>query len=179
MLVDLFVTFFMIGCVSFGGGYAMIPLIQEEVVGRHGWMTAQQYTDVIAVAGMSPGPIATNAAIFIGYGQAGLLGAALASVAIVLPSFILIVILGMIFFNIERNKWIKSSFYGLRSIITGLIIYAAIIFAVNNGLVSSFSWFTVSQILIFLGSLCALIFFRKHPISVILISGLVGVAIYS
>ncbi len=178
MLWELFITFFMIGFVSFGGGYAMIPLIQEEVVERHGWMTAQTFTDVIAVAGMSPGPIATNSAIFIGYDQMGIAGATISALGMILPSLIIILAIGTIFYKIQKSMMVKSAFYGLRSIITGLIIYAAILFAVNNGLVASFSWHTISLILIFGLSLLALIRYRIHPVYVILLSGLVGVALY-
>lgn len=179
ILLELFITFFLIGLVSFGGGYAMIPLIQEEVVNRHGWLNIQQFSDIIAVAGMSPGPIATNIAIFIGVLEAGFLGGTVAAIGMVLPSLIIILGVGMVFFRIYKSTWLQSSFYGLRAIITGLIIYAAIIFAINNGLVSSLSWFTASQLLIFAGSLAALLFYRKHPAIIILLSGLIGIAIYS
>ncbi|MGJ9385269.1 chromate transporter [Salipaludibacillus sp. CF4.18] len=178
MVWQLFITFFKIGFVSFGGGYAMIPLIQAEVVERHGWMTSQAFTDVIAVAGMSPGPIATNSAIFIGYQQVGIMGAIVSAFGMVLPSLMIILTIGAIFYKIQKSHLVKSAFYGLRSIITGLIIYAAILFAVNNGLVSSISWHTISLLLIFGLSLLALIRFRIHPVYVILISGLVGVALY-
>ncbi|MFD2670318.1 chromate transporter [Marinicrinis sediminis] len=178
MLWDLFITFFMIGFVSFGGGYAMIPLIQEEIVHNHGWMTAQEFTDVIAVAGMSPGPIATNTAIFIGYNQMGLTGAVLSALGMILPSLMIILAIGAIFYKIQKSMMVKSAFYGLRSIITGLIVYAAILFAVNNGLVSSISWHTFSLILIFGLSLLALLRYRIHPVYVIVMSGLVGVTVY-
>jgi chromate transporter len=178
MLWELFTTFFMIGFVSFGGGYAMIPLVQEEVVARHGWMTSQTFTDVIAVAGMSPGPIATNSAIFIGYEQLGVLGAAVSALGMVLPSLIIILAISGIFYKIQKSVMVKSAFYGLRSIITGLVVYAAVLFAVNNGLVASFSWHTLSLILIFGLSLLALIRYRIHPVYVILLSGLVGIALY-
>lgn len=178
MLWDLFLTFLMIGFVSFGGGYAMIPLIQEEVVVRHGWMSAQAFTDVIAVAGLSPGPIATNSAIFIGYDQMGIRGAVVSALGMILPSLLIILAIGAVFYKIQKSMMIKSAFYGLRSIITGLIVYAAILFAMNNGLVSSLTWHTVSLILIFGLSLLALLRYRIHPVYVILLSGLVGVALY-
>ncbi|WP_028611380.1 chromate transporter [Paenibacillus harenae] len=178
MLIDLFITFFMIGLVSFGGGYAMIPLIQEQVVNRHGWMEAQQFTDVIALTGMSPGPIATNIAIFIGYEQQGVLGAVIAMLGTILPSLLLILGVGMLFYKISEHPLVQSSFYGLRSVITGLIFYTAIMFAGNNGMFTPLSWYTWSQILIFAGSLIAFLVFRKHPVSVIVISGLVGIALY-
>ncbi|MDQ6420627.1 chromate transporter [Paenibacillus sp. LHD-117] len=179
ILIELFLTFLMIGFVAFGGGYAMIPIIQQEVVDRHGWMTIAEFTDMIGVAGMSPGPIATNIAIFVGMHQAGLGGAIVAALGMVLPSLMIIVAVGAVFFKIHQNKWMQSSLYGLRSVITGLILYAAFMFAVRNGLVTSLSWFTLSQVLIFAGSLAALLIFRKHPLSIILISGLIGIAIYS
>lgn len=178
MLWDLFLTFFMIGFVSFGGGYAMIPLIQEEVVVRHEWMSMQEFTDVIAVAGMSPGPIATNSAIFIGYSQFEFWGAVVSAIGMVIPSLIIILIVGAIFHKVHKSMVVKSALYGLRSIVTGLIIYAALLFAINNGLFASISWYTLGLILIYGASLIALLYYRIHPIYVILISGLVGVAFY-
>jgi chromate transporter len=179
ILIELFWTFLMIGFVAFGGGYAMIPLIQQEVVERHGWMNVAEFTDMIGVAGMSPGPIATNIAIFVGMHQAGIGGAMIAALGMVLPSLAIIVAAGAIFFKIHHNKWMQSSLYGLRSVVTGLILYAAVVFALRNGLVSSVSWFTLSQVLIFAGSLAALLLFRKHPLGIIVISGLIGIALYS
>lgn len=168
----------MIGFVSFGGGYAMIPVIKEEVVYHHGWMSPQVFTDVIAVAGMSPGPIATNTSIFVGYQVAGLPGAIISAIGMTLPSLIIILVVASFFYKVYKNKLVKSAFYGLRPIITGLIFYAAITFAVENGLVSSFSWHTFSLLAIFAGSLFALIKLKTHPILVILVSGLVGIAFY-
>lgn len=178
MLWQLFATFFMIGIISFGGGYAMIPVIQEEAVERHQWMSAQEFTDVIAVAGMSPGPIATNSAIFIGYNQYGVLGAAVAALGMVLPSLLIILAIGAIFYRIQNSFFMKSAFYGLRAIITGLIIYAALLFAINNGFFVSLSWYSASLLLIYGASLIALLRFRIHPVFVILLSGLLGVAVY-
>jgi chromate transporter len=178
MLWDLFLTFMMIGFVSFGGGYAMIPLIQEEVVIRHQWMSMQEFTNVIAIAGMSPGPLATNSAIFVGFAQQGIWGASIAALGMILPSLLIILAVGAVFYKIQKSVIVKSALYGLRSIITGLIIYAALVFAVNNGLFSSVSWHTLSLILIYAASLVALFYYRIHPIYVILCSGLVGVAVY-
>ncbi|TVY03291.1 chromate transporter [Cohnella terricola] len=178
MLIELFLTFFMVGTVSFGGGYAMIPLIQEEVLNRYHWMEASQLADIVAVAGMSPGPIAANIAVAVGYHQAGIFGAIVASLAIILPSLILILAAGKLFFRFRDNALVKSSFFGLRPTVAGMIIYAAIVFAQHSGMTTDFNWFTWSQILIFAGSLGALVFLRKHPISVVLISGLVGIALY-
>jgi chromate transporter len=114
----------------------------------------------------------------IGYNEKGLLGALIAMLGTVLPSIIIIIGVGSLFYKIHKNDRVKASFYGLRSIITGLIIYTGIMFAINNGMLSSMSWFTFSQIVIFAGSLTAFLFFRKHPVSVIIVSGLVGIALY-
>lgn len=168
----------MIGFISFGGGYAMIPVINEEVVNNHGWMSAQAFTDVIAVAGMSPGPIATNTAIFIGYNQAQLPGAIVSAIGMTLPSLMIILVVATFFYKVYKNKWVKSAFYGLRPIITGLIFYAAITFAINNGLVSSVSWHTFSLLAIYAAALFALIKLKTHPIMVIIMSGLIGIAVY-
>ncbi|XID90695.1 chromate transporter [Paenibacillaceae bacterium WGS1546] len=178
MLFDLFLTFFMVGLVSFGGGYAMIPLIQQEVLNRHHWMDAAQLSDIVAVAGMSPGPIATNIAIAVGYHQAGTIGAAVASLAMLLPSLALILAAGKLLIRYRNNDLVKSSFFGLRPVVAGMIVYAAIVFAQHSGMTFAFDGLAWSQLLIFAGSLFALVYLHKHPISVLLVSGLVGIAVY-
>lgn len=179
LLWELFITFLMIGFISFGGGYAMIPVIELEVT-KHGWMTTQEFTDVIAIAGMSPGPIATNSAIFVGYSTAGLSGAIVSTLGMVLPSLTLILIIATFFYKFSDNRVVKSAFYGLRPIVTGLIIYAAIKFAISNNVISlNLSWHMGSLLVIFLLSLLALLKFKWHPVFVILLSGLVGIAFYS
>jgi chromate transporter len=178
ILLELFWMFLLIGFVSFGGGYAMIPIIELEVI-KKGWMTTQQFTDVIAIAGMSPGPIATNSAIFVGYQVHGITGAIAAGFGMVIPSLLLVIIIAIFFNRISKNKYVESAFYGLRPIITGLIGYAAIKFAISNHLVASFSWYSFSLIMIFALSLFALIKLRLHPALVILMSGILGAAIYT
>ncbi|MBB6675182.1 chromate transporter [Cohnella nanjingensis] len=179
MLINLFATFFLAGLVSFGGGYAMIPLLQREVVVRHLWMSADRFSDIVAVAGMSPGPIATNIAVAVGYQEKGLTGSAVAALAIVLPSLVLILAAGRMFSRLQRHRMAKAAFYGLRPAVFGLIVFAAVSFAGQAGLLDGFSAFAESQMLIFAGSLCALIFLHKHPFSVLILSGLVGIALYS
>jgi chromate transporter len=172
---DLFITFFKIGAVSFGGGYAMIPIIDYEVQ-KHGWLTLQQFTDVIAVAGMSPGPIATNSVIFVGYKTAGLPGAILATIAISLPSLFLVLLVALVFYKVQNHPYFHSAFYILRPVITGLIAFAAIKFAINNGIISKS--FDISGILILLGALATLLFTKIHPVLVILLSGVIGIWAY-
>ncbi|WP_053362525.1 chromate transporter [Bacillus sp. FJAT-27251] len=176
---ELFRTFFIIGFVSFGGGYAMIPIIETEAT-QNGWMTAQQFTDIIAIAGMSPGPIATNSAILVGYTTAGIPGAIASTLGILLPAILLVILVATFFSKLQHHQKVQDIFYGLRPIVTSLIIYAAISFALSNNLITvNVTWQTLSLLLIFCLSLLLLLKYRWHPVYVIILSGLVGVAFYS
>jgi len=178
MILGLFVVFFLAGLVSFGGGYAMIPFIQEEVLFRRHWMDAAQLTDIIAVAGMSPGPIAANIAAAVGYQKAGPAGAVVAVTAVVLPSFLIILAAGKLLVRHREHPLTKSAFYGLRPVITGMIAWAAFTFAQYAGMTDGAAWLALSQFLIFAGSLWALTYLHKHPFTVLILSGLVGAALY-
>lgn len=178
MLFELFKTFFIIGCISFGGGYATIPIIEMEVT-AHQWMTTEEFTDIIGIAGTSPGPIATNCAVFVGYQTAGFAGAVASTLGVVLPSFIVILILAAFFYRANKNPIVQSAFYGLRPIVVGLVVYAAIKFAFSSGMVTTLSNESFSLLLIFIFSLLALTKFHLHPAVVIILSGLAGVALYT
>jgi chromate transporter len=178
MLVELFLLFLMIGAISFGGGYAMIPVIEIEVTNR-GWLTTSEFTDVVAVASMSPGPVATNSATFVGYQLAGVPGAIVSAIAITLPSLVFILIIASFFYKMNQHKVVKSAFYGIRPIVTSLIIYAGIKFAISNGVISTnVSLHMVSLFIIFILSLLALLYLRIHPALVILCAGIIGTFIY-
>jgi chromate transporter len=181
-LWELFTTFLMIGAVSFGGGYAMIPVIQREVM-EHQWMTLPAFTDAIALASMSPGPIATNSAIIVGYQAAGVSGAIISTIGTILPSLLIILALAPFLYKMKQNEWVKKGFYGLRPIVTGLIFYAAITFAIGNGVVpvslEAIRLETVGLFIIFAAALIALIRFKVHPAAVIFISGLAGAAFFT
>ncbi|OLN21563.1 chromate transporter [Domibacillus antri] len=178
MIWLLFKTFFLTGLVSFGGGYAIIPVIEAEVV-KNGWMTTQKFTDIVAIAGMSPGPIATNTAIFTGYQVSGLTGAAVSAFAMVLPSLLLVLIVAMFFYKFHHSRIVQSAFYGLRPVVIALIVFAAVKFALSNGMIGTFSMHTLSLVGIFAVSLYSLIKRNTHPAYVILMAGLVGMAFYS
>ncbi|SDM63097.1 chromate transporter [Bacillus sp. OK048] len=179
VLWELFQTFFLMGFVSFGGGYAMIPII-ETAVTAYGWMPAEQLTNMIAIAGMSPGPVAVNSAILIGYSAAGIGGASVSAFAILLPSLILVITVAAFFSKLHHNPVVERMFYGLKPIIISLIIFAAIKFALNNHMLSvHISFRSISIFFIFFLSLFALLKLRWNPVYVILLSGLVGVALYS
>ena len=113
--------FISVGLVSFGGGYAVIPVIQKEVTEKA--LTAAEFQQTVALAGMAPGSIATNAATLIGYQSAGYIGAAVSTAGIILPSLVVIV-LSALFYRMRSNPWVQSSLYGLRPVTTGLIVYA-------------------------------------------------------
>lgn len=179
VLWELFKNFLMIGFVSFGGGYAMIPIIHTEVA-QHGWMTTQQFTNAIAIAGMSPGPIAANSAILVGYSTAGITGAIISTLGTLLPSIIIVIIVATFFSKLNHYPIVQWMFYGLRPIVTSLVIYAAISFALSNKLINLNDFHqTLSFLLIFGLSLVALIKLRWHPVYIILLSGLIGVVLYS
>ena len=124
LLLDLFLTFFKIGAVSFGGGYAMIPLVTEEAI-RFGFSN-EAILNFIAVAESTPGPIAINMATFIGSSKAGILGSLLATLGVVLPSFIIILVVASIITGLLKYAGVKSFLNGIRPVVVGLIIGTAI-----------------------------------------------------
>lgn len=177
MLWLLFWTFAKIGVLSFGGGYAMIPAIEHEVL-AHGWMTSEAYSDVIAVAGLSPGPVATNSAIIVGYRTAGVPGALASALGMAMPSLVIIVTLASAFVRMNGNRIVRSAFYGLRPIVTGLVLYAAIHFGQINGIIGPPTWQTGASLLIFAVSLVVMLKYKWHPLYVILLSGVMGAAFF-
>ncbi|MBR6760793.1 MAG: chromate transporter [Oscillospiraceae bacterium] len=123
-LFKLFLAFFRIGAFTFGGGYAMIPLIQKEVVENKKWITDQDILDIVAIAESTPGPIAINTATFVGYRVAGVLGAACATFGVVLPSFLIITIISMILKEFQSLKAVQYAFFGIRAGVLALILKA-------------------------------------------------------
>lgn len=123
ILWELFRVFFLIGLFSYGGGYAILSLMQREVETR-GWMDAERFVDMIAIAQSTPGPIAINVATFCGYERFGLLGAFVGTLAVMLPGLMLIVTLSRVVFHFYERPWATSVFYGLRPAVTGLILAA-------------------------------------------------------
>lgn len=127
--LTLFLVFLKIGAVSFGGGYGMISLIQQEVLSR-GWLTEDQLWNYIAIAESTPGPIAVNIATFVGQAQGGFLGSLVATIGIVLPAFIIILIIATVFHNFAKMKYVKAAFDGITPVIWGLIISTGILLMV-------------------------------------------------
>lgn len=125
-VLTLFVTFFKIGAFTFGGGYAMIPLIQREVSEKRKWITDEDILEIIAIAESTPGPIAVNSATFVGYKTAGFWGAFGATLGVVLPSFLIIFALSGVLNAVEDMKAVKYAFMGIRAGVLGLIVKALV-----------------------------------------------------
>ena len=185
----LFYTFCKIGIFNFGGGYAMIALIQNEVVERHAWMTMQEFTDIVAVSQMTPGPIGINVATYAGYTAVvnagydpwlGVVGAFLASFSVILLPFILMLLLAHYLLKHKDNKDLKNVFSTLRITVLGLIAAAALFLATPDNFGSwsqsplQFCLSIAIFIIVFLLSLKK----KISPILLILLSGVVGFVIY-
>ncbi len=124
--LKLFLSFLQIGLFSIGGGYAAMPLIKEQVVDINPWLTSMQFADIMAIAEMTPGPIAINCATFVGYKQKGLAGAIAATLGVITPSFIIIYLIAVYLNNFLEITWIANAFRGIRLAIGIIIIDAAI-----------------------------------------------------
>lgn len=181
--LELFWSFFQIGLFSFGGGFAAMPLIQNQVVNIHGWLTLTQFTDLITISEMTPGPIAINSATFIGTQIAGLGGALVSTFACVLPSCIIVSLLAWLYGRYRELVIIKGILGGLRPTVVALILSAGLsILVLSFWGHEGFNW-NVSSIDFIAASLFAagLFLLRKckaNPIFIMLGSGVVGGACY-
>ena len=122
--LSVFWTFFKIGAFTFGGGYAMVPLIQKEAVEKHHWITDDDILEILAIAESTPGPIAINSATFVGYRTAGILGAMAATTGVVLPSFVVILAISYILEEFQHFKPVQYAFFGIRAGVLALVIKA-------------------------------------------------------
>ena len=138
--LNLFWTFFKIGLFTFGGGYAMIPLIQSEVVSM-GWFTEGEVLDFIAISESTPGPLAINMATFVGASQAGFFGAVCTTLGVVLPSLIVILIIASLFKYIQQNKWYKGAVAGVVPFVSALIVSTGVLLFIKN-IYTNFGSFT-------------------------------------
>ncbi len=168
---QIFYTFFFISCFSFGGGYAMISLIQEQVVNVHAWLSTQQFLNILAIAEATPGPLAINTATFAGFQSAGILGAVVANLGLLAPAFIIIILLAKIVGRYKDHTYFKAAFKGLRPVVVALIIGAALTLA----------WQGLSSFLAIILTLVAIalnLFTKTHPILLIFAFGILGLFIY-
>lgn len=190
IFLKLFWAFFKIGAVTVGGGYAMLPFIQEEVL-RQGWLTPDEIIDFIAVSESTPGPFAVNISTYVGNvmgGQAGLgvfgtlLGAFCATMGVVLPSFIIILIVAKVYDAFKKSKVVKGIMTGLKPVVVGLIASAVVtifttIFAPHGWTLNIFKE-AQTYIYLALAAIAAVLAFKKvHPVLIICISAVAGIAI--
>ena len=176
ILLELFISYLKIGFFGFGGGYAMLSLIQNEVVVRHGWITAAQFTDIVAVSQITPGPIAINSATYIGYTVAGFWGSVIATVAVSLPSLTIMVLLTRFFFKLRNNRYVAGVVSAMTPVVLGMILSAALLLmfpasSEEASFIDGWSWVLFGATLV--GS------WRKvNPILMILLSAVAGIVIY-
>lgn len=182
IFLQLFYTFFKIGLFGFGGGYAMISMIQGEVVTRHEWLSSTEFTDIIAISQMTPGPIGINSATYVGYSAVvnagyshaiGVLGSTVATVSVVLPSFILMVLISKFFLKYRKHPIIASVFKGLRPGVVGLLAAAALVL-MNGENFGTYNWQILTSILLFGGTFIASYRYKINPILLIVICGFIG-----
>lgn len=188
---ELFYIFFYIGLFTFGGGYAMIGMIQEEVV-KHAWISEDALIDFIAISESTPGPFAINIATFIGSQTGGVLGAICATIGVVLPSFIIILLVAMLMRKILKNKYVQGGLNGVRPVVISLILSTALFFFIRMLLTAggAFNYktrdfsFNRSGLTIFLILALICILYKKdkkkslNPIIILAISAVLGILVY-
>ncbi|MCR5140881.1 MAG: chromate transporter [Bacteroidaceae bacterium] len=189
LFFQLFITFFKIGLFGFGGGFAILSLIQNEVVTKHGWMTFSEFTDIVAVSQMTPGPIGINAATYVGYTAVvnagysaawGTAGSLLATFSTLLPSFILMFVVSRFLMKYAAHPAVRAVFSVLRPVVIGLIASAALMLMNKENFgspVDSTPQFILSVILC-TASFLAINKWKVNPIFVILVSGAIGGIFY-
>lgn len=123
----MFITFVKVGLFSFGGGYSILAMLQQEIVTNHNWLSADEFANIIAISQMTPGPIAINAATFIGYERYGILGSILCTFGVILPSSIVMVVLTKTYLTLQNKLWFQHIFKDLRLLSIGLIAAAMVL----------------------------------------------------
>jgi Chromate transport protein ChrA len=180
LYLTLFVSFFKIGLFGFGGGYAMLPLIQREVVDVHQWISVSDFTDIVAISQTTPGPIAFNSATYIGYTAVtdmgfatsyGVLGSAICTLAVSIPSLIIMTIVCAFFFRLKTNPWMQASLSVLKPAIIGLIASAALMLMNGYNFIDYKSWIIFGVVLV--ASIK-----KVDPILLIVLSGVAGLLLY-
>jgi len=181
----LYWIFFKVGLFTIGGGLAAIPLLQDEVIKR-AWLTNLQFADMIAVSESTPGPIGVNVATYVGYSQYGILGSIIATIGLVTPSVIIIILIAKFVMHYRDHKVVDGVFYGLRPAVTGLILAAASSIAVislididlfksTNNIIDLFNFKALAMFAVFLYATNK---WKHHPIFYIALAGVIGIIIF-
>lgn len=168
ILLKLLGTFVLIGILNFGGGYAMISFIQNQVVDIHGWLTLREYTDMLAISQATPGPIAINTATYTGFKIAGLSGALIATIGLVIPAYFIILGLRYIFKRWPDNQYLQWGFAGTKPMVLALIVSSALSLGIEN--ING-----VYDLALFLLALFLLRRFKINPIALIIVFGAWGI----
>lgn len=170
---QLFITYFKIGLFGFGGGYAMLSLIQHEVVDKHQWISSTEFTDIVAISQMTPGPIGINSATYIGYTVTqNVWGSIIATIAVCLPSFIIVLLIAHSYRKFRENKYVDYAFKGLRPVTVGLVAAAALL------LMNKENFIDYKSIIIFIIAFILTMFTKLHPILLIITAGISGLFLY-
>ncbi len=189
IFIELFCSFLMIGLFSFGGGYGMLSVIQGEVVTRHAWLTAAEFTDIVAVSQMTPGPIGINSATYVGYTAVfnatgnevlAVLGSLTASFAVMLPSIVLMLIVSRFFMKYSKHRNVEAVFHLLRPAVVGLIASAALLLMTEENFGSPTETplqFGVS-VALFVAAFDAMKFYKVSPILILVLAGVFGGVFY-
>lgn len=171
MLIKLFITFLKIGAFSFGGGYGVLAFMQREIIETNKWITMKTFTDIVAIAEMTPGPIAVNASTFVGYKMGSFAGSALATIGVILVPFSLSLLVSVYFNKFKHLRQVNRILKGIRPAVLGLIAAACI----DIGKISFIDFKSVIiGILVFIG----VYKYKVHPILAIVISGVLGIVFY-
>lgn len=188
ILLELFLTFFEIGALTFGGGYAMIPFVREQVL-AHGWLSEEELLNMIAVSESTPGPIAVNMATFVGSNEAGILGSVFATLGVVLPSFIIILIISALLKNFLKYNGVKAFLSGVRPCVVSLILgtattlFLSVLLGIGSGdfaLNIDIKGIIIFAIIVVLAMILKKIKGKKpSPILMIAISACLGMIFYS
>lgn len=170
MLWQLFSTFAFISLFGFGGGYGFLPLIEEQVIHQHGWLTNAEFMDMLAVAEGTPGPMAINTATYTGFKMAGVPGAFAATFGLILPTFFIIILLSLLLKKNRDNPFIRNAFAGMRPVISALIIATAVKLAISDIQ-------TIWQVLIAIVIFALTMKTKIHPAILLIGLGLLGLVV--
>ena len=168
IILKLLFTFFKIGLFSFGGGYAMIPFMQREIIEKHQWLSSSEFVDIIGISQMTPGPVSVNSATFVGYKVGGVVGSIFATLGITVISFILVSIASKAIDKFKESKYLKAALLGMRPVLIALIINAFISLAKD-------AYVDVKSIIVTLIVGGCLFSKKIHPIVIIVLAGLLGI----
>lgn len=177
-LLELFFCFFQIGLFSIGGGYAAIPLIEAQVVNSRGWLTLAEFTDLVTIAEMTPGPIAVNSATFVGIRLAGIAGAVVATLGCITPSLIIVTLLAVLYNKFRKLTVMQNILSTTRPVVVALIASAAVTLVIQALFGGRLAGFDPIALVLFAAALVTLRLWKPSPIFVMLACGVLGGGVY-